>query len=90
MINMSDLTDEFASPAAALKQSNSFAVRCKAVLARASSNLLLARQAQAERYVQSYFARQDDAGLQLMGMCPAEIASVRAGTWQSFKRDHAA
>jgi hypothetical protein len=86
MINLTDLSDEFASPATpAATASNSIAAKFKATLAAVSNAIVDARQQQAEQLVRNYLVRQDDAGLAHLGMTADEIRSVRAGTWRGSR-----
>ena len=84
MINMTDLADEFAAPAAARP---TLASRIKAILAHVSDTIVASRQHQANQIVGRYLAGQDNAALVKMGMSPAEIASVRAGAWRPSHLD---
>ena len=87
MMNMTDLADEFAAPAAAPRPT--VASRIKAVLGHVSDIIVASRQQQADQIVGRYLAGQDNAALVKMGMSPAEIASVRAGTWRPSHLDRA-
>ena len=85
MMNMSDLADEFAAPAAANRPT--LTARIKAILAHVAASIVASRQQQANQIVGRYLAGQDNAALAEMGMSPAEIASVRAGTWRRSHLD---
>jgi hypothetical protein len=87
MINLTDLNDEFSAPAtsATLTWRPAIFSKLKAFLERLSKALIASRQNQANSYVRSYYARQDDADLARMGMSSSEIQTVRNGTWQPAK-----
>jgi hypothetical protein len=82
MINLTDLTDEFAAAPVAASRLTAMS-RIKAVLARASDAIVAARYEQANRIVLGHLARLDDAALTRMGMEPTEIQAVRSGTWRA-------
>ena len=84
MINMTDLSDEFAAPATpATSLIATIGVKVKAALTAVLTLIVKSRQAQAERTVRSYLAGRDDVQLMNMGMSADEIRSVRNGTWRS-------
>jgi hypothetical protein len=86
MINMTDLSDEFASPAApANSAASTVGIKVKAALSAVRAAMVASRQAEAERTVRRYLAGRDDAYLMRMGMSADEIRSVRDGTWQATR-----
>jgi hypothetical protein len=84
MINLTDLSDEFAAPASVPTRAPRLPVtsKLKSLFAHASQAIVASRQDQANRYVRAYFARQDDAELARLGISAAEIVSIRDGTWR--------
>jgi hypothetical protein len=78
MINLTDLSDEFAAPASPTKPA--VADRLKATLHRISSALVKSRQAEADRLVRCYLAQHDDGQLARMGWIVDEIKVIRSTT----------
>jgi hypothetical protein len=87
MINLTDLTDEFASPAAASAVSGAaIAAKLKAAFVRAYGAMVKSRQARADQLVRSYLGQHDDAQLTLMGVKADEIKNIRTATWRPTAR----
>jgi hypothetical protein len=77
MINLTDLTDEFASPAAS---SPPITAKLKATLANAYGALIKSRQSRADQLVRSYLGQHDDAQLTRLGFKADEIKTIRSAT----------
>jgi hypothetical protein len=86
MINLADLTDEFAAAPVADSRPT-ITSRIKAVLAHAADAIVASRQEQANRIVLSHLALQDDKVLAQLGMDAAEIRRVRTGAWRPAVQD---
>jgi hypothetical protein len=83
MLNLTDLNDEFASPAETDRPSwgSAIANKIASFCAQAGQAIYVSRQKQANCHLRDYFARQSDEHLIRLRMSPSEIASVRAGKW---------
>jgi hypothetical protein len=78
MINLTDLTDEFAAPAASSTPTTGNKIR--SALSRFHAAVVKSREAQANRSVHRYLGQHDDAQLVRMGFTVDEIIGIRAAT----------
>jgi hypothetical protein len=76
MINLTDLTDEFAAPA--LASNPTTASKLRSGLGRFYSAWVKSREAQANRLVRRYLGQHDDAQLTRMGLTANEINGIRS------------
>jgi hypothetical protein len=76
MINLTDLTDEFASPGPVSKPA--IAATLHSILGRFYSAVVKSRQAEADKLVRRYLGQHDDAQLTRMGCSADEIKVIRA------------
>jgi hypothetical protein len=76
MINLTDLTDEFASPTPVAKPA--IAAALQSILGRFYSAMVKSRQAEADKLVRRYLGQHDDAQLTRMGCSADEIKAIRA------------